>query len=429
MSPAALEPVPPSRRSDFRKYWFGQTVSNLGSAVTGFALPLIVYKLTGSALNLGIATATSFMPYLLFGFVLGAWVDRVDRKRLMVGTDLARGALIASIPILALGGWLPVWWLYVVGFLQTTLTIAFDAAQFAAIPALVGRDDLVAANGRIQATYSAAGVAGPLLAGLLVGTLAVDQMLWFDAMSFGLSALSLGLIVTRFNTTLVNPTQGRHLGKDIAEGLHYVWHHPVLRNISVMMALVNFVSIMTGSQIVAFAKEQLSAADNQVVWLYAAESAGMVIGALLAAWLHKHFSFSSLILGALVFTGLGTVDLAITPFYWPALVLYAIVAGSGIIFNINTGSLRQVIVPDNLLGRVQTSGRVLAWSTIPLGSLVGGWVITATGNIGLVFGLVGLSQIVIPIAFAFTALGHADRYLPATGGPDRVEEIDKLKAA
>ena len=117
------------RRTDFRKYWAGQTISNLGSAITGFALPLIVYKVTGSALNLGISTATSFLPYLLFGLVLGAWVDRVDRKRLMIATDLARGALIASIPVLALNGWLPIWWLYAVGFLQTTLTIAFEAAQ------------------------------------------------------------------------------------------------------------------------------------------------------------------------------------------------------------------------------------------------------------------------------------------------------------
>jgi MFS family permease len=424
--PATLPVAHPTRRRDFQKYWAGQTISNLGSAVTGFALPLIVYKLTGSALNLGISTATSFLPYLLFGLVLGAWVDRVNRKRLMIATDLGRGALIASIPVLALSGWLPVWWLYAVGFLHTTLTIAFEAAQFAAIPALVGRDDLVAANGRIQASYSAAGVAGPLLAGLLVGTMAVDQLLWFDALSFAVSALLLALIATRFNATAGMPGQKLHLGRDVAEGLRYVWRHPVLRNIAVMMALVNFVSIMTGAQLVAFAKEQLAATDGQVVWLYAAESAGMVVGALLVARLHKHFSFSALILGALVFTGLATVDLALTIYYWPALVLCGIVSGSAIIFNINTGSLRQAIVPDNLLGRVQTSGRVLAWSTIPLGSLVGGWAISATGNIGLVFGLVGLSQIVIPLAFALTALGHADRYLPSS---ETVEEVEEPQAA
>src|SRR5215470_1210002 len=102
--------------SDFWKYWTGQTISNLGSSITLFALPLLVYKLTGSALNLGIATAATFLPYLLFGLVLGAWTDRVDRKRMMIGTDIARALIIASIPLLAALGLLSIWWIYLVAF-------------------------------------------------------------------------------------------------------------------------------------------------------------------------------------------------------------------------------------------------------------------------------------------------------------------------
>jgi len=86
--------------SDFWKYWTGQTISNLGSSITLFALPLLVYKISGSALNLGIASAATFLPYLLFGLILGAWVDRVDRKRMMIGTDIARALIVASIPLL-----------------------------------------------------------------------------------------------------------------------------------------------------------------------------------------------------------------------------------------------------------------------------------------------------------------------------------------
>ena len=78
---------------DFWKFWTGQTISNLGSSFTNFALPLLIFKLTGSALNLAIASATTFLPYLLFGLPIGAWVDRVDRKRLMIITDLLRAHL------------------------------------------------------------------------------------------------------------------------------------------------------------------------------------------------------------------------------------------------------------------------------------------------------------------------------------------------
>ncbi len=95
---------------DFWRFWIGQTVSNLGSSFTLFALPLLVFKLTGSPLNLGLITAFEFLPYLLFGLVLGAWVDRVDRKRMMIATDIARAVAIASITLLAGLDLLAVWW-------------------------------------------------------------------------------------------------------------------------------------------------------------------------------------------------------------------------------------------------------------------------------------------------------------------------------
>src|SRR5215470_17543677 len=113
------ESLPTNQRpsADFWKFWTGQTISNLGSSFTAFALPLLVYKLTGSALNLAITTAATYLPYLLFGLLIGAWVDRVDRKRLMLYTDIGRAAVIVTIPLLAAVNLLPVWWIYVVTFI------------------------------------------------------------------------------------------------------------------------------------------------------------------------------------------------------------------------------------------------------------------------------------------------------------------------
>jgi len=225
--------------SDFWKYWTGQTVSNLGSSITLFALPLLVYKLTGSALNLGITTAATFLPYLLFGLILGAWTDRVDRKRMMISTDIARALIIASIPLLAFLGILPIWWIYVVAFIHATLTICFEAGEFAAIPSLVNRDDLVTANGRIQASYSGASIVGPLLAGVLVTVVPLTALMLIDALSFLVSSFSLMLIRISFNPGEKRaPTRIR---SDVFEGLRDVLSHPVLRNISTMMALVTLV--------------------------------------------------------------------------------------------------------------------------------------------------------------------------------------------
>jgi MFS family permease len=395
---------------DFWKYWTGQTISNLGSSITLFALPLLVYKLTGSALNLGITIAAEFLPYLLFGLILGAWTDRVDRKRMMIGTDIARAFIIASIPLLYAFGLLAVWWIYVVGFVHATLTICFEAGQFAAIPSLVNRDDLVTANGRIQASYSGASILGPLLAGVLVTVVPLAALMLIDALSFLASSFSLALIRISFNTA--EKRERTSIRSDVVEGLRYVLSHPVLRNISLMMALVNFVGSTAYAQLIFFAKTRLQATDFQASLLYSAGSLGVVILALAAGPLRKRWSFSTVALGALMLEGILTFVFSLMRLYWAAAMLWTLIGGLGILFNINTSSLRQAIVPNHLLGRVVSIASVLAWSAIPLGSLLGGFAITWTQNVALVYGVIGALIFLIPFAFSFTALGHADKYIP-----------------
>jgi MFS family permease len=407
--------------ADFWKFWFGQTISNLGSSITLFVLPLLVFKLTGSALNLGISTATTFLPYLLFGLIIGAWVDRVDRKRLMIATDIARALVLASLPLADMLGMLSVEWIYAAGFLNATLTIAFDAAQFAAIPSLVDQRDLVSANGRIQASYSAASVAGPLLAGVLVALMPLADLLLLDTATFLVSAVSLVLVRSSFNTSVERATSS--IRQDIAAGLRYVLRHPVLRNISAMMALVNFVGSTIGTQLVLFATARLGASDSQIGLLFSAGSAGVVLLGLTAGMLRRRWSFSTVALGALMLEGLLIVVLSQTRSYWLALPIWTLISGLGILFNINTGSLRQAIVPNQMLGRVISIAGVLAWSAIPLGTLLGGLLIERTGDIALIYGAIGALVFLIPLGFWFTALGRADQYLPGAAGEQEAATI------
>ena len=394
---------------DFWKYWTGQTISNLGSSITLFALPLLVYKISGSALDLGIASAATFLPYLLFGLILGAWTDRVNRKRMMIGTDIGRALIVASIPLVFAFGLLTVWWIYIVAFIHATLTICFEAGEFAAIPSLVNQDDLVTANGRIQASYSGASIVGPLLAGVLVTLIPLSALLLFDAFSFLASSFSLMLIGISFNKG--DRRAATSIRSDVAEGLRYVFSNPVLRNISIMMALVNFVGSTTYAQLIFFAKTRLQATDFQASLLYSAGSLGVVILALAAGPLRKHWSFSTVALGALMLEGILTVVFSLMRMYWMAVVLWTLIGGLGILFNINTSSLRQTIVPNHLLGRVLSIASVLAWSAIPLGSLLGGFAITWTQNVALIYAVIGALIFLIPFGFSFTALGHADKYI------------------
>ncbi len=400
---------------DFWKFWLGETVSAFGSSFTGFALPLLVFKLTGSALYLAAGAALFTVPHLLFGLLIGAWTDRTERRRLMIVTDLASAAAVASVPLAAAVGALTVWWILAVIFVSSTLHIFFEAAQFGAVPSIVERADLVAANGRIQASFAAASVIGPLAAGALLIVLPLQQLLLVDAASFIVSATTLSLIRRPFNAPLERSRTS--IRQDIVEGLRYVLGHPVLRNISAMMALINFVSVTAFAQLVLFAKERYAASDTEVGILFASGGVGVFLLSLAAGPLRKRWSFGNVALGALMVSGLSRLALAFAPTYALAVVLWGLASGLGTLFNINTGSLRQAIVPNHMLGRIITIAMVLAWSANPIGAMAGGVVLDRTHDVQLVYAAVGVITFLVALYFRlFSPLGRAERYLaPAAG--------------
>jgi MFS family permease len=402
-----------SSRRDFWKFLTGQTISVLGSAFSGFALPLLIFQLTHSPLSLAIATATFALPHLLFGLFIGAWVDRVDRKRLMIAVDILMALGLAVIPILALVHQLNVLWIYAVQFTVSSLGLVFEQAEFTAIPSLVGDIDLVTANGRINASYQASEVAGPTIAGAIATVVSIPALLVIDSVSYLVSATTLATIKVGFNRSTREAKRSTRILADIGEGLRYVWSHPVLRNISLMMMLFNLVNSTFYAQSVYYAKVRLHTSNFELGLFFAAGSVGAILFSLLAGKLRRRFSFSAVVIGCLALSGVFTVIFASIPWLWLALPFLLLREGALSLLNINTFSLRQAIVPDQMLGRVLSVAGVLAFSAMPLGSIAGGILIERTHNVALVFGGIGVLLFLIPLAFSLTPLGHADRYLPA----------------
>src|SRR5256714_11062975 len=179
-----------------------------------------------------------------------------------------------------------------------------------------------------------------------------------------------------------------------------------------MMALINFVAGTTWAELVLFADQRLDASQRQIGVLFAAGSAGVVVTGLLAGRLRKRFSFTALAMTSLMLMGACTIVFAGMRWFWAAVPLWGAAGGLGILFNINSGSLRQAIVPNNLLSRVLSIAGVLAWSAIPAGALVGGWVISVTGNVAGVYGAVRSLTICLGAFFRlFTGLRDAQRYV------------------
>lgn len=395
-----------SESSEFWKYWLGQTISSFGGAFTGFVLPLLIFKLTGSAMTLAFGMAASIVPYLLFGLVLGAWVDRTNRKRLMIVADLARAGVVLLVPLLSMLGMLSVGWIYAVIVLNATLSICFDAASFAALPHLVPRDALVTANGRLQASLSLAGTLAPLAAGLLLSLVALPLLLVVDALSFLVSAISLMLIGMAFNDAEQRPPT--RVRDDIAEGLRYVAKHPLLRWMTLLIVLVNFAASTVSAQVVLFAKEVLATTDTQTGVLFAAGGAGVILTSLLASPLRRWVPFNFVALGSLMLFGTLAVAFAFNRWFWLALPLWAGMTGMGNLFNINIISLAQSFIPDTLLGRVSSFMRMLTWSSVPAGVLLGGVAIERTGNVALIYGVLGAAIALLPLLFIRTPLARGN---------------------
>jgi MFS family permease len=186
------------------------------------------------------------------------------------------------------------------------------------------------------------------------------------------------------------------------------------------MALINFVSTTTWTQLVLFGKRAFGASDFQIGVLYGAGAAGIFVVSTFAGPLRRRLSFPVVALGALVVDGVATAVMAIVPSYLAAVVLWAAASGFGLLLNINTGALRQAIVPSHMFGRVISIAGVLAWSANPLGALAGAAAIKATGNVRLVYFIIGVLVAAIALAFAFSPIRDGERYLAQSARADNL---------
>ncbi|MQS05659.1 MFS transporter [Streptomyces alkaliphilus] len=401
-------------------YWTAQTTSSLGSSIATFALPLIVYQLTGSGMALGIGFAVALLPQLLFGLLVGALGDRLDRRRVLMFTNVARSAVIAVIPVVALLGALEVWVIYVVLFIQSVLAIFFQTACTAAVPKLVGKQLLVQANSRLQAGNSAAMIAGPFLAGLAVAVMPVVDLLFLESATFLISALLIVAVRRPLNDERRRDDSPdsplRRILQDVRAGLSYVWHQPTLRNIALMMAVINFAGTTVTAQLPLFVDDRFGADDTVLAWFYASAGVGILLVSALAGPLHRRVRLRTALFVCLIADGALTIVLGFSTNRWWALAVWALASGAGVLFNIFSLTLRQSIVPDELMSRVMSVAAVIAWSAIPLGALTGGVIIELVGRPGLVYSAIGCLTLVVVAVFSRTDLGR-DPGLPTGDGP------------
>jgi MFS family permease len=360
----------------FWQLWSASTLSNLADGLVKIALPLVAVTLTDSpALVAGVALAVT-LPWLFFALPAGALADRVDRRIAMVTANVVRAAAVAALAVaLVLGlesSAAAIWALYGVALLLGTAETVYDTSAQSILPQVVPRDRLARANGRlIAAELTANEFVGPPLGGLLVAAgvaaaFATPAALWAAAVG------TLLLLRGGFSVPREAPTT---LRADVAEGLRYLWRHRLLRTLAAMTGLINFATNATFAVFVLYAVGADSAmrlTEATYGLLFATIAAGNLVGALLADRILRRLGRSrSLFVGIL--GGVGTVGipaLTTNPFVIAAAFL---IGGLTIaLWNVVAVSLRQRITPDRILGRINSSYRLVAWGTRPLGAAAGG---------------------------------------------------------
>ena len=395
------------RHADFLKLWSAETISQLGSQVSALALPLIaVISLHVSAFKVAALATIEFLPFMLFSLPAGVWVDRLQRRPILVAGDLLRAALLVSIPIAYAFDVLTIWQLYVVGFLTGICTVFFDVAYQSYLPSLVERDRLVEGNSKLEVSRSGAQIAGPGFAGVLIGWLTAPVAVAVDAASFVGSALFLSRIRKGETDPRREPGhERRSMRAEIAEGLRFVVRHRYLRNIAASTATYNFFGSVWGAIFIVYIVRELHMTPQLIGLIVSLGSGGFLLGALSANKLSERLGVGRTIVLSQAAAVMGVlVPLAPHDKYKaiPFLVAAQVVGAAGVvIYNVNQLSLRQALCPERLQGRMNACMRFIVWGTIPLGNLVGGGLASTIGLHRTIWiGVLGSTLAFLPVALS-----------------------------
>ena len=364
------------RHPDFLKLWAGQTVSLGGSLVSRVALPFVaILTLDASPGEVALLRMAELVPGIVIGLFAGVWVDHLRRRPLMIWADLGRAVLLGSLPLAAVMGLLRLELLLVVVFAAGLLTALFEVAYHAYLPTLVTRDELVEGNSKLEASGAAIEVASFGLGGWLVQALTAPIAILVDAISFLVSAACLGAIQTP-EPVSHDRIEPQTTWLAIREGVRLLLHDPVLRALAGARTTLSFFIHLWLSMLLLFLTRGLGLDPGVVGVLFAVGGVCSLVGATLAERVVRRLGLGPTLILTLCITsaGLLLVPLAAGPFVVVVGLVGAqqLADGPATIYQIHETSLIQATVPERSLGRVTASLRVVGWSAMLGGTIVGG---------------------------------------------------------
>jgi MFS family permease len=364
--------------ADFTRLWTASAVSNLGDGVTGVAGPMLVASLTDSPALVAGAAFAQRLPWLLFSLPAGAWVDRLDRRRLLVTANLARGVLLGGLALAVGTGTATIPVLYVAFFLFGTGETLSDSTSVALLPSVVPAEALARANARLLGTYLVGNQlpAPPFGAWLFMAMPALPFS--FDAASFLAAALLVAPLQRRVPAGR-REHRGRAVWAEIAEGLGWLWRHRTLRLLAICVAVMNLAGAGSFAIWVLWARQRLGLEGVGFGALITAYSVGGVLGTSLAGRLDARLGPAVLLRAGLLVEASAQLVLALTRVPWVAGATLVLFGTHATVWGVVSVSLRQRIVPEELRGRVNSVYFLFDLGGAAVGTLLGAGVASAVG--------------------------------------------------
>lgn len=369
----------PGLGAPFWRLWSASAASNLADGIAKVVLPLVAVRLTRSPVLISGLTVAITLPWLLFALPAGALVDRVDRRRAMAAVNMMRALALAAGTVLVVADAASIWVLYAVAVAIGAAETVYDTAAQSILPQVVRREQLSRANSRLYAAELTANeLAGPPLGGFLVASGVVVAF----ASPAALWTVAVVLLLTLRGRFAVERTIRTTMRADVMEGLAYLRGHRVLRTLAMMTGGFNFASSALLAIIVLFAVgpgSVMGLSEPAFGLLLACLAVGGLLGSFVAeAVEHRLGPRRSMVVGIVT---------ASVAFGLPAVTSSPVVIGAGfvvsgvgvVVWNVIVVSLRQRITPERLLGRVNSSYRLLAWGSRPIGAVAGGMIAQLTG--------------------------------------------------
>jgi MFS family permease len=383
--------------ASYWKLWTATAISNLGDGVSMVAYPWLASAVTRSPILIAAAGFASRLPWLIFTLHAGVLTDRFDRRKLIVAMDFMRGVLTVFVGLVVFfnkdsfpaldelttitnleTNWPIYFTLLITAFLFGLAEVLRDNSAQTLMPSVVDKENLEKANGRMWSAESLTNsFIGPPLGSLLIG-IAIFIPFFFDAVSFFFAVALIASLKGTFKPVADDkPREKINFKAEIKEGYVWLWAHPLLRPMAIILGSMNGLGTMVGATFILFAQEVLETSVFTFALLGTAGAVGGTVGGLLAPKISAKLGSGRSLAMTLAAAPIGSLIIALTTTWQVVWVVVVFETFFAILWNTITVSLRQSIIPTHLLGRVNSVYRFFAWGSIPIGMFVGGGLVSA----------------------------------------------------